>query len=80
MQNVFENLNETKITEIIGFVPSADISMLEMDVLHNVIEHIMNTEVDSALPTIPNNPNFNKKIEYFISINFEYPSTAFKRR
>ena len=64
LQNVFENLNETKITEIIGFVPSADISMLEMDVLHNVIEHIMNTEVDSALPTIPNNPNFNKKIEF----------------
>lgn len=64
LQNVFENLNETKITEIIGFVPGADISMLEMDVLHNVIEHIMNTEVDSALPTIPNNPNFNKKIEF----------------
>ena len=64
LQNVFENLNETKIAEIIGFVPSADISMLEMDVLHNVIEHIMNTEVDSALPTIPNNPNFNKKIEF----------------
>lgn len=64
LQNVFESLEDIKISDIIGFVPCADITMLEMDVLHNVIEHIMNTKVDSALPTIPNNPNFNKKIEF----------------
>lgn len=64
LQNIFENLNETRMFEIVGFIPSADITMLEMDVLHNVIEHIMNTKADSTLPTIPNNPNFNKKIEF----------------
>lgn len=64
LQNVFENLDETKIFEIIGFLPNTDITMLELDVLHNVIEHIMNTKADTVLPTIPSNPNFNKKIEF----------------
>jgi hypothetical protein len=64
LQDVFEKLDETKVFDIIGYVPSADITMLELDVLHSVIEHIMNTKVDSSLPTIPNNPNFDKKIEF----------------
>lgn len=63
LQGVFESLDETKIFNIIGFVPNADIAMLKMDVLHKVIEHIMNTKTNSKLPLIPNNPNFNKKIQ-----------------
>lgn len=64
LQNIFESLNETKIIDIIGFIPNADISFLELDILHNVIVHIMNTKADAKLPIIPENPNFNNKIKF----------------
>ena len=49
---------------VIGFVPDADISVLTLDVLHQVIMHIMNSRSNATSPFIPENPDMDRKIEF----------------
>lgn len=64
LERIFQGLEEIQILNIIGAIPSVDVTMLEMDALHCVVNHIMNSDPENPVYTIPTNPNFFLKVEY----------------
>lgn len=64
LQNVFESLPLEKALNVVGYIPSADISQLSLDVLHAVIQHIMNSKPAPLDAVIPENPDTLRKIEF----------------
>lgn len=64
LQIVFEDLPEERMMNVVGFIPSADISNLSLSVLHEVISHIMNSKPAPLDAVIPQNPNTLRKIEF----------------
>lgn len=64
LERIFSSLDENKIMDVIGAIPSADIMMISNDVLHGVICHIMNSKVDANAPFIPLNPDMEEKIKF----------------
>lgn len=64
LQNVFQQLDDEKMMNVVGFVPSADSSQLTLDVLHAVIQHIMNSSPAPLAAVIPQRPNMMRKIEF----------------
>lgn len=65
LKRIFDSLGENEMMEVIGgAIPKADISILSMDVLHNVIIHIMNFKSKEKIPFVPLNPDMLKKIEF----------------
>lgn len=64
LERIFQGLEGMQILNIIGAIPSVDVTMLEMDALHCVVKHIMNSEPENPGYTIPTDPNFFLKVEY----------------
>lgn len=64
LQNIFQQLDDEKMMNVVGFVPSADSSQLTLDVLHAVIQHIMNSAPAPLDAVIPQRPNMMRKIEF----------------
>jgi hypothetical protein len=64
LEREFSSLDEDQMTNVIGVIPSADITMISIDVLHNVITHIMNSKVDANEPFFPLNPDMEEKIKF----------------
>ena len=64
LQAVFQSLNEVQVMNVVGFVPPADISQLSLNVLHDVIQHIMNSAPAPLDAIIPKKPDMMRKIEF----------------
>lgn len=64
LERIFQGLEDMQILNVIGAIPSVDVTMLEMDALHCVVNHIMNSVPENPTCTIPENPNFFLKVEY----------------
>lgn len=65
LEDNFLLLNESQITDIIGFLPNAlEIESPNYDVMHEVIKHLLKIEVPSILEQIPDDINFDKKIVF----------------
>lgn len=65
LEDIFLNLDEDKIMIIIGAIPNVDsIHTMEYKILNEVVNHLMNYKGSYNIPITPENPNFNKKIEF----------------
>lgn len=64
LQQIFEGLEDSAKAGVVGFCPSADVSMLSMDVLNSVVTHIMRRPSNPLNPTIPVSPDLVRKVEF----------------
>jgi len=64
LQDIFDSLDECKMQNVIGAIPSSDSSMLTIDAIHTAVKHIMDFKSVALSPFIPKDPNMQKKIEF----------------
>jgi hypothetical protein len=65
LEDIFLNLDEDKIMSIIGGIPNVDsINNMDYKILNEVVKHLMNYKTSYTPPITPENPDFNKKIEF----------------
>jgi hypothetical protein len=62
LEDIFLNLTEQAIINIIGIIPSLDNVDIEYGVMNDVIKHLLNVETNPQQEIIPQNPNFENKI------------------
>lgn len=65
LEDIFLSLDEDKIMSIIGAIPNVDsIDNMEYKILNEVVKHLMSYKGSYNISIIPENPNFDKKIEF----------------
>ena len=64
LQKVYESLNEEQMMNVMGFIPSADISQIPLSTLNDVIQHIMNSTPAPIDAVIPKDPDMMRKIDF----------------
>ena len=64
LQQIFESLSLEKAANVVGFPPPADTSQLSLDVLHAVIQHIMDSKPAPLDAVIPHDPDMLRKIDF----------------
>lgn len=64
LEDIFLNLDETAITDIIGIIPTPDNIELEYDVMKNVVDYLLKVETNPLKEIIPLNPDFANKISF----------------
>lgn len=63
LEEVFLNLDENKIIEIIGPIPNPlDIDVPDYDIMNEVISHLLDQDILDDQESIPEDPDFEKKI------------------
>lgn len=65
VEDIFINLDEEKIIDIIGFIPDPiNIQNVEFGVMEEVINYILRSESPTKKELIPEDPNFEKKVVF----------------
>lgn len=64
LETIFMGLSTDDIIDIVGIIPTEEISFLDFDVLNKSVEYIMNSEVDVSQDTYAENPDFEYKIKF----------------
>jgi hypothetical protein len=64
LERVFFELSNDDITDIIGIIPTEEISFLNFDVLNKAVEYLMNSEVEASPDIYVDDPNFEYKIKF----------------
>jgi hypothetical protein len=64
LENVFMNLNEDSITDIIGIIPAPDNIDIEYGVMKDVVDYLLKVETNPLQEIIPANPDFIQKITF----------------
>jgi|SRR5699024_7430356 len=64
LETIFMGLSTDDIIDIVGIIPTEEISFLDFDVLNKSVEYIMNSEVDVSQDTYVENPDFEYKIKF----------------
>ena len=64
LEDIFMNLNENSITDIIGIIPTPDNIEFEYDVMKEVVDYLLKVETKPQQEVIPANPDFIKKITF----------------
>lgn len=65
LEDICLGLSDDKIIQVVGFLPNpATFSTIEPNVLTEVISFILNFEIQYKPENIPNNPNFDEKIQF----------------
>lgn len=64
LEDVFINLDENNIIDVIGFIPSLGLETLDYSVLNEAIEYILGCESNNSLDASYDVPDFNEKIQF----------------
>ncbi|MEW4275375.1 ABC-three component system protein [Priestia megaterium] len=64
LESIFMELEKDDITDIVGMLPTEDISFLNFDILNQAVEYLMHSERDFSLDTFVENPDFEYKIVF----------------
>ena len=65
LEDVFLNLDEEKITRVIGLYPDPlDVQEPNYDVMTEVVNHLLHLKTSVIPEQIPNDPNFEKKLKF----------------
>ena len=65
VEDVFINLQEHKIIDIVGFIPDPlKIEDVDYSIMNEVIQHLLRTEVTFKVEKIPQDPDFAVKIQF----------------
>lgn len=64
LEDIFINLGEDDIIDVIDFIPSLNLDTLDYSVLKEAIEYILNSEADNSIDGLYDIPDFNDKIQF----------------
>lgn len=64
LENIFSNLNEKDMIDIVGFIPIVDTSAINFDILHDVINHILSLDITINIMEDLEVPDFYEKIKF----------------
>jgi hypothetical protein len=65
LEDICLELSDDKIMQVIGFIPNpANFSIIEPTILAEVISFVLDFEVQYSPENIPNDPDFDKKIQF----------------
>ena len=65
LEEAFLSLQEDKILDIIGFLPDPDrIENLDFNIMNQVVNFLLSSEATFKQEAIPDNPDFDEKIEF----------------
>lgn len=64
LEEIFENLSESKKLDIVGFIPTVSCEMIEYTALNEVVNYLLNTELSPRDDETLIVPDFSKKIAF----------------
>ena len=64
LENEFNKLSLSQMEDIVGYIPSPKIEIIEYNALNEVIQFLVNMEIDISSTDILNVPDFEEKIKF----------------
>ncbi len=64
LENIFDQLTETDMQDIVGFIPDVDLPLIEYEALSETVSYLMNIEIDFPITGSLIAPDFDEKIVF----------------